>query len=490
MRLILFILIFTISNLAYSQTSFVTRYGEYAGEIPNCIKQMGNNYFIGLQYDYGQVSFWRHAKMLKLDKQGQVLSEITFSDTDSSYAEIDQIIQLNDSEFLTIGGCKQYGASNTNIWVMKMDTALNIIWDKKFITNSAFTTNISVAENQNSNLVIGSGLTTGSPYYSQSILLLEITKQGDSIQSRYYTDGNPYSMDIQSLIFINGQYKAFVEGYSAFTPHGSYSQILNLDTELSLIEINRTPYEMDIYMTAQNIDIDRYYLTGKFYSSSTDHDVVIAKLSNNEDSLAYNNADHPGQVNDYTGWKKSLSFAHNNSIYTGGTGNYTTGFYCSSTARVLMLSNYDSLLNCRWTRFYGSDTSCYTLSTLEATSDGGCIIGGMIYTPSQPERMLDAVFIKVDSLGLYTELVENVSIQTHDAFVYPNPGFDIVNIQSGPQIAGSEFIMYDVHGKQVLNMTLNTTLMQMDVTRFTEGTYLWQIKHKGKIVDQGKWIKQ
>jgi hypothetical protein len=32
--------------------------------------------------------------------------------------------------------------------------------------------------------------------------------------------------------------------------------------------------------------------------------------------------------------------------------------------------------------------------------------------------------------------------------------------------------------------------MQMDVTRFTEGTYLWQIKHKGKIVDQGKWIKQ
>ena len=155
-----------------------------------------------------------------------------------------------------------------------------------------------------------------------------------------------------------------------------------------------------------------------------------------------------------------------------------------------MLSNYDSLLNCRWTRFYGSDTACYTMSTLEATSDGGCIMGGMVYTPTRPENLLDAVIIKVDSLGLFTKLPETSKVQVHEAIVFPNPGFDVVNIQSGPQIAGAEFNMYDISGNQVLKTSLVSTIEQKDVTHLASGTYLWQIEFKGKIVDQGKWIKE
>ena len=154
-----------------------------------------------------------------------------------------------------------------------------------------------------------------------------------------------------------------------------------------------------------------------------------------------------------------------------------------------MLSNYDSLLNCRWTYFYGSDTACYTMSTMDATSDGGCIIAGMFYTPERPEKMLDVVVIKVDSMGLITG-PDKIKDLVKNAVLFPNPGSDYLMVQSGPQIAGAKFTLYNTPGYAVLTTKLESTYQQIDTRSLTSGLYLWQIVYRDKIVDQGKWIKQ
>jgi len=491
MKSIFQLLLLFIFQTVSSQTAYIKLYTSDKAEMPVSIVQMNNFNLIALCISDEMLGYTKSSRLIKTNITGDTEGEFSYELSGNSFYHITTILPVNNSEFITIARIKSEQLQFGQIGVIKFDTSLNVIWEKKFTVNQPIVDNVYVTQNTSSNIVIGAGLLTETPQWDLSLIFMEITNNGDSIISRYLTDGNPNTTDIYSLMEINGQYKAFVNGYAHYVPYQGFSEILQLDSDFNLLGVHAAPYLIEEYMTAEKIDDFRYYLAGRAYSTPTHYDVGIAKLSITEDSIAYNHAGKPGTAIDYSGWQKCMSVANNNSIYTGGTGNDNGIFYnCYTTNKVMMLSNYDSLLNCRWTRFYGSDTACFTMSTLEATSDGGCIMGGMIYTPARPENLLDAVIIKVDSLGLFTEMPEISKVQVHEAIVYPNPGFDVINIQSGSQIAGSEFIMYDVSGKPVLNMTLNTTLMQMDVTRFTEGTYLWQIKHKGKIVDQGKWIKQ
>jgi hypothetical protein len=274
-------------------------------------------------------------------------------------------------------------------------------------------------------------------------------------------------------------------------PYQGFSEILQLDHDFNFMGVTVTPYWIQQYMTAKRINDSSYYLAGKAYSTPTHYDVAITKLSNTEDSIAYNHAGKPGTAVDYSGWLKCMSVATNNSIFTGGTGNDNGTFYmCNIINKVLMLSNYDSLLNCRWTRFYGSDTACLTMSTLQSTSDGGCIMGGIVYSPSHPENLLDAVIIKVDSLGVITSLGDKQMVQCHQANIYPNPGLDKIVIQSGAQILGSKFQLSDMLGNLVMITTLTSSSEQHDIKHLKSGTYLWQIIQDGAVVDKGKWIKE
>ncbi|MEI6060467.1 MAG: T9SS type A sorting domain-containing protein [Bacteroidota bacterium] len=424
-----------------------------------------------------------------MNSNGDISAKLTFPVEDSCFSDIDRIIPLSSSEFLTIGGYRQKNSANAQLWVMKIDTGLNIIWDNKYFTNRPFTTNMSVTENSGGNLVIGSALTTGNPNNFHSIVFLKITKDGDSLRSKFFNNGDMLSTDLQSLIWIDGNYKAFVEGFQSYTGNNCFSQILQLDSNLNLLEVRPTPYIIERYLTAEKRNENEYFLAGKAYSTATHYDVAIAKLDKMEDSLDFNRAGKPGKTADYSGWMQCLSIANSNSIYTGGTGNYTSGFYCSSKTRVLMLSNYDSLLNCRWTRFYGSE-ACYTLSTMDATSDGGCIIAGMYYDPDNPGNMLDVIIIKVDSTGLFTDLPENKTVFSHQAILYPNPGNDYLVIQSGQQIKEAMFSLYDASGCQVLETRLENTIEQRDVSQLPAGSYPWQIIFNRKVVEKGIWIKR
>ncbi len=491
MRKLTCLILLLAFKVASSQTTYIKQYSTEKAEMPITIVQMNNFNLIALCISDEMLGYIGSSKLIKTNNTGATEVEFSYELPGNSFYNITTIVAVNESEFITIARIKSDQLPFGQIGVIKFDTSLNVIWEKKFAVNKPIVDNVFVTQNVSGNIVIGAGLFTELPPSDLSLVFIEITSNGDSIQSKYLTDGNPNYTNIYSLIQIGGQYKAFVNGYSSYVPYQGFSEILQLDSNFNLLGVDPVPYFIEEYMTAEKIDESRYFLTGRAYSTPTHYDVGIVKLSTAEDSIAYNHAGNPGTAVDYSGWQKCMSIANSNSIYTSGTGNDNgIPFHCYTTNKVLMLSNYDSLLNCRWTRFYGSDTACYTMSTLEATSDGGCIMGGMFYTPTHPENLLDAVIIKVDSLGLFTALPEKSNVQVHEAIVYPNPGFEVINIQSGPQIAGAEFSMCDAAGNQVIKTTLFSNIEQKIVSQFAVGTYLWQIKLNGKMVDQGKWIKQ
>jgi hypothetical protein len=186
-----------------------------------------------------------------------------------------------------------------------------------------------------------------------------------------------------------------------------------------------------------------------------------------------------------------MTVASENNIYTGGVGYDISSLYeCNLLyPKAFILSNYDSLLNNRWTKYYGSDTACYHMMDLDATDDGGCIMAGTILSPNSNPNQTDVIIIKVDSEGLITSSNKQ-DTRVMQAMVYPNPGNEYLMLQTGQQNTGSSFKLVNISGQKLIEQTVNLTTQQIPTSELPPGIYVWTLSKGNTVIETGKWIKQ
>ena len=96
------------------------------------------------------------------------------------------------------------------------------------------------------------------------------------------------------------------------------------------------------------------------------------------------------------------------------------------------------------------------------------------------EHDLDA-FVNID------EFMANV----YDRIViFPNPSSDKLCIQTDYKIEGSLFTMFDMHGRVLLNQSIENSNQQFDISTLPIGIYPWQIVFKNKMIMSGKLVKE
>ena len=124
---------------------------------------------------------------------------------------------------------------------------------------------------------------------------------------------------------------------------------------------------------------------------------------------------------------------------------------------------------------------------ITVTSDGGLCVWG----PSTIRK--DSVFyrapflLKLDSLGNLSGVEEEDLLGLHSLLVYPNPGYEKINLSNGER--GCEFEMYDIRGNKVLIDKIDIGDYEYDVSKLPEGVYFYVLKKNGIVIDRGKWIK-
>lgn len=490
-RLLITFLLLNCFSVLQAQKMFHLTFNSTSEELPFRIKQVGNSYILPILMSDQQwgSSTSQYTKIIKLQLNGEQNGEIDFNIGNNSFFSTYDIIPIDQSSFYTLSRSKLEGNAFAQINIMKIDTTLAVQWSRNYVLNKQDLGRLSGFINPNGNLIIGMSPCSGNASPDFNLLFMDVNSEGDSIRAVYNNQGKPYSTSLYSIIQSGSVYKAFVSGYDNYINYNGFTEILTLDTSFTIQSIKPVPYTLNWYLTAENLDSLSYVVAGMYYSSDTHADVGLVKLTNEDDSIAFNHAGKPGLSVDYSAVGQCLSILNTNVIYAGGTGGDNGLFYnCFPLRKVFMLSNYDSLLNCRWTRFYGNDSSCFIMTALDATSDGGCIMAGSYYTPSLPDNLLDALVLKVDSTGIITGT--SPVVEMHDAFVYPNPGNDILNIQSGPQVTGAIFTLFDISGKPVLETKLHSILETLITSQIPSGTYVWSIQKSNKKVDMGKWIKE
>ena len=376
-----------------------------------------------------------------------------------------------------------------------VDSALNLLNEYRIPLDS----NYSIIESgypvlAGDELYIGGNARNKSfTEYYNDLFIYKYNLQTHVLQSNFLE--LPGEQSAKGYLKTSNYHIIFSTGGWGYPPDYSYGYYTLFDNDLNWIVTDSLPDDICLDNSSINLNDSTYLLSGR-------QSVFIAPPSIDEErSVLYKMAFPNQPINSYKYHMgtDTLSFPAGSSIDTTSTGE----IYFSGTANVIpyqapyqhdpswiFLSKLDRDLNPIWTKLYGGDMF-YQVYSVKATHDGGAIMACITYDHRTQDYEHDILIMKVNEDGLIVGTGEELpSISVQDAIVYPNPGNEFFNIQSGPQINGAVFELFDLSGNLVLTTTLDERRETISTIQLSTGTYPYRITFDNKMVGSGKWLKK
>jgi hypothetical protein len=459
----------------------------------------GNYYVVG-RYLEKRWSPFDHdtlkAFIVKIDAQGNILKEKYLND--QFLGELKDVVVTNNGEILAVGGLAYTGHQGDNehyqlnaMRIAKFDKDLELKWVKEYWSNE---------RNDHASLIYikadaqGNYWAGGDLYYTPAYSLLKINSDGDSLDFSQITIHGPLHVNccskIKSLALDENHIMATVlahdtadfyhriEKFNYQTQLESSSPFPRWTENNSSLEpfringsvvINNTFFANAAYWNYTNFTnpetgVTGVYITYKMHLARFDASgnssliKILGKLEDDTVSIM------PG----------GLSYFDNNLYITGNYDNFH-----------FLLTKTDIEGNIKWQRFFGDGKSVINCNNTLATKDGGCIMVGIKTKDPIFENSSDLYVIKVDPDGNINTSVKETS-KKEWVNVYPNPASD--NIQFLINFDQYSLTITDFSGREFFNVQSTGKSINVNLTSFPNGIYLYQIIGEGKI-QRGKFIK-
>ncbi len=474
---IIFFLLMTTN--AYSQNEFIKHIGtEYDDTQSSCC--IVNNNKVIIEFNSYELYFANpKSSIFLIDNFGKVTDSLIYNDPSFNY-HIGNIGSYNDTIFMQ-GLTKHVDSSLYNIWICCYDTNLNLISEKlyktEFINYSEFESN-QITENLHAISI--NGFTNQN---TQDIGIYMYNKYWELTKDTIYqTSTNEHITDI-SHSSNNDSFYLFGFGFSSYSPN----QRLTIDFNLNINQIDTIPNDIRNSIDCEYLNDNCYVLGGKKIAYNDPNEtnyLMIQKMTHEQEILNEAYFNHPQYTINHIGASNCVSKNDDAYLYLAGTSNMGVSTYANVYSWI-MLNKLDSELNLIWQKYYGGDCN-YLLYDVQSTPDGGCIMTGTRYDWNTQYNERDIFVMKVDENGLITS-VNGEEFQVADAIVFPNPGTDILYIQSGFEV--KEFRMMDINGRMVLQQPIHSLTEGIEVNQLPAGTYLYQIIGRDGEVQHGKWVK-
>lgn len=487
MKIILFLTaVFLNLSYTYCQRPYkFTLQGPY-DEVPQKAIELANGELL-VSYVSNYEKEFASQSLLLLDPNGNLDNMVEFDTPSTNYYIVD-MLQTNDSTILCIGKM-EYAGQNAEIIIMNIKPDLQVRWQKKHSINYAFVKFISATINLNGNLSIAISAGDVVNLYPLFGLFLELNTNGELIRTSYLQ-----TKSIMNLLFdivqdkYSGNYEIPILGLEEYVDNHSIGQLLTVDTAYQIVNVEILPHELYNCCTIDQLPDSTYILCG-----TREHglicDISLIRYNRENEVLNFLDIGQPANIKDYGGLRQSMDFKCNSSMYIAGTSNIDVYTDFSWDSSWYIVSSLDSALSPKWTKYYGGD-AYYRLDGVTATKDKGCVLWGTRYDYRTQTEERDLLLLKITEQGVVTDLDDHETTKAHDAIVYPNPGSNVLQVKSGPQIAGAAFILYDMTDKAVRSRALKNQITKIDTSDLPVGTYAWNILHHGKLIETGKWVKQ
>lgn len=316
--------------------------------------------------------------------------------------------------------------------------------------------------------------------------VLELSSGGEILREKLYPNTGAPIMDI---------FPGNEPGFYLFRSHPvawAYGGITVVDADLNFdttylfpMSVNGISYRMGTRGNCKWLNDTTYILASEGKQpTSPSRDLCIYKINSNHEFLSEPFVIGLDNYDDNLVHYRGIDWHDPQIIYVAGfvwgSMNYATPGY------VAVINDDFDLLG--W-KSIGGDNNV-RINSIIATPDGRCVMTGSIrdYHTGNP---LDAngyvVFLYPEDI--ITSVVETGYSNMSDYSLFPNPGADILNIQTARK--GVDLHIYDRSGRTVLQQKLDDAFhSRIDVSHLPAGFYICQLTDKYGFTEHIKWIKK
>nr|NQU90326.1 T9SS type A sorting domain-containing protein [Bacteroidota bacterium] len=484
----IFIISFAFLSLQlFAQNSFEKIFRDSSDQYVTSIIETEEYYILTTSSGTYSVDNYK-TRLFKINKPGKVVLTKTLKPEVGEFITFG-LIEKENNIFTGFGHQKYPNDSVVFFTIYETDDNFELLSEKTYRTNFQSLSYLNILKSDELYTIVGAGRNMNS--YYMRLFAYKLDNSYDTLISQIYPEEG---MTKTPFCIIPGHgeynYKIFVRGFHQHT--NTPGQILQLNSQLEINDIKGIPDGLALFNDAIIVNEDQYLLTGERHISNShpQDEQLGVMLMNSNDSVVELKLLGAVDTIDYPGIYTNLDFIDINNIYFAGTKNFSIGGIFAPTPSWFFLNKLDSNLEIQWQKFYGGD-AYYMLWNMIATQDGGCLMAGTRYDHLTQVNERDIYLVKVDENGLITGTGEELSqVQVYDAIVYPNPGSSYMKVQSGPQIEGAVFDLYDMAGKAVAREILYNRIAEINTSALPVGTYTYRIGLNNRLVGSGKWVKR
>jgi hypothetical protein len=421
----------------------------------------------------------RSGIVIKLDSTGQLINSMLFSGN-QEYTGLASIAAITDTTFLIAGNRIPSNLTKSLIYIVKIDSSLNIIQENLFGDYNSDTYISRMIEYTTDTLMfIGYSFST-IPQNNFDIIYGFLDSSGDSLSIFTFFNPNGMQMGFDLLKSTDSSNSLFL---FTLDISGSFLyplKIFKLNSNLAIDTIGFFPIHTSIRTVSAKWLSSDTFLAGSSGNRnvflSTDKDLVIGKFNTNLnciDTLFFGVADTNEHEAGYC-----LDFIFPDKIYLGGTKNSII-FFAPYQAFFYLIS-MDSSFNINYIKEINYHNDYLNLYKVLATKDGGVLLAGTKYNAATANGLEHDIYvIKLDSLGNFvTGTGASFGTTVHDFIVYPNPATTHLTLKYSPPKTTGRATVFNATGMKVSEIILPTGSHshQLDISQYPSGLYLLKIE--------------
>jgi hypothetical protein len=272
-------------------------------------------------------------------------------------------------------------------------------------------------------------------------------------------------------------------------PVGKPGNLLSIDSSLNIRKMVNISHDVTNLGSVAYTDPKHILVTGEYEHPPDWHerDIGTALYDTTLNFIHFAALGKKDTV-DCPGLIKNIAAPSANSIAVVGTTNFYFPSIFASQDSWYSLHNIDTTLGLNWQKFYGGD-GYYTLYGVLPTRDQGFLMYGTFWDYHHTSDYIRYLsLIKVNKDGYAMAADHNGSPLAHDVVVYPNPGNDILFLET--QLRNATFTLYDLTGRVILEQIVAPGRTTLPVQPFKSGIYIYKVNVGAQTMDEGKWIKK